>query len=251
MKTKKLSVALLCTFLFGSGLYAQTISDSLPSGYKRNVIKWNLTPFLLWSRDNVNISYERVIGPHRSFSVNAGYFVFPSFGSYDSLQIESARNKSGFSFSGDYRFYFKNRNAHNAPDGVYWGPYGSVHHYEFVNDFSIDTPSGSSGNLSFDGNFNIVSLGVQLGYQFVIKERLTVDLIFMGPSFSYYSAKLKLDGEIDINEEDEYLQAIRDALVSKFPFLDDLLKDKEFNENGVTTALGPGMRYMIQLGYTF
>ena len=127
----------------------------------------------------------------------------------------------------------------------------SWHHYGFTNDFTIRESNTVSGQLSFDGYFNALSVGLQLGYQFVIKERFTVDLIFMGPSASLYTAKLTLDGNIDANVEDEYLLAIRDMLISKFPFLEDLIDAGEFNDSGVTTGLGPNLRYMIQIGYRF
>jgi len=238
-------------FIFISPGFSKEKYDTLPADYKRNVVKWNMTPFLIWSSRNLNFSYERAIKPYQSFSVNAGYFELPSFGSYDSLQIAAARKKGGFSLSGDYRFYFKNRNTKNAPDGLYWGPYASWYHYGFTNDFTVKNKSNSTGTLGFEGYFNVVSLGVQIGYQFVIKDRLTVDLIFMGPSAAIYSAKLKLQGDIDIDKDDEYLNAIRDVLISKFPFLDDLVDKREFNAKGVATGLGPNLRYMIQVGYRF
>lgn len=248
---KTMRYLLLLGVILSLQAYSQESADTLPNGYKRNVIKWNMTPFLLWSSSNINVSYERVLKPHRSFSVNAGYFILPTIWRYDSLRVESARKKSGFSVAGDYRFYFKKKNTGFAPDGLYWGIYGSFHHFGFLNTFSVQTASGSTGSLSFDGNLNILSLGLQLGYQFVIKERLSIDLIFMGPSASVYSVMLGLKGDIDINEEDEYLMAIRDLLFSNFPFLDELIADHEFNAGGVSRNLGPGLRYMIQIGYRF
>jgi hypothetical protein len=252
MKTKFTVILIIIISLTASiSVKAQEVNDSITIDWRRNVIKWNMTPFLLWSSKNINLSYERAISPHRSFSVNAGYFEIPFIGSYDILRIDAARKRGGFSTSGDYRMYFKNRNTAYAPDGLYWGPYGSWHRYGFTNDFTVSTNTGTSGQLTFEGNFNVFSLGMQLGYQFVIKEKFTVDLIFMGPSASLYSAKLTLDGDIDVNEENEYLEAIRDMLVSKFPFLEDLVNKREFNAKGITSGLGPGMRYMIQIGYAF
>ena len=110
MKRLILLFAIIFTLSMPSKIFAQK-KDSLPNDYKRNVIKWNLTPFLLWSKRNINFSYERVLKPNRSFSVNAGYFELPSTGIYDSLNIENTKKKTGFTISGDYRFYFKNRNT--------------------------------------------------------------------------------------------------------------------------------------------
>ena len=221
--------------------------------YKKNVIRWNLTPFLLWDKRNINIGYERVLSPYRSFSVNAGYFVLPSMvsGLFDSLNIERSGQKWGFSVSGDYRFYFKKRNRRMAPDGLYWGVYGSYHHYQFENTITVFDSETVDGTLSFGANTNIFSGGVELGYQFIIKERLSIDLVFMGPSLSMYTAKLKLGGDLTVDEESEYLQAIYDILKNKYPGFEQLVQDRELTVDGANFSMGFGLRYLIQIGYRF
>jgi hypothetical protein len=221
-----------------------------PDGYKRNVVKWNLTPFLLWSKKDINISYERILSPYRSFSVNAGYFEMPSTGLFDSLYLINTNKKFGFSISGDYRFYFKNRNKHFAPDGLYWGIYSSYHYYKFENNVQIINNENIKGHLRLKGGFSILSAGVELGYQFAIKKRWTVDLVFLGPSLSMYRGKLSLTGDLEGSNED-YLEAIRDILIGRFPFLDELIQKGEFDDKGISTSIGYGMRYLIQIGYRF
>jgi len=137
MKVIKLLILSGFLFIFISPCLSQDKYDTLPSVYKRNILKWNATPFFLWGSKNINLSYERVIKPFRTFSVNAGYFVLPSLGTFDSINISHDRKKSGFSVSGDYRYYFKGRNTRNAPDGLFWALYGSFHHYQFQNDFEV------------------------------------------------------------------------------------------------------------------
>lgn len=221
---------------------------------KRNVIKWNLTPFLLWSTKNINISYERVLKPYRSFSVNAGYFELPSLikkGTLDSLEINNSSKKWGFSVSGDYRFYFKKRNKKMAPDGLYWGVYGSYHHYQFESSMQfIDNPS-IAGAFTTQGHLNIFAAGIELGYQFIIKERFSIDLIFIGPAISLYSTGMTLDADVDVDKEDEYIQAIHDILSSTIPGFDKLVGEGSVDNNGASLSLGPNFRYMIQIGYRF
>lgn len=221
--------------------------------YKKNVIRWNITPFLIWDKRNINIGYERAVNPYRSFSVNAGYFVLPSLveGLFDSLNIERSGQKWGFSVSGDYRFYFKKRNKRMAPDGLYWGVYGSYHHYEFENTVTVLDSEIAAGTLTLGANVNIISGGVELGYQFIIKERLSIDLVFMGPSLSMYANKFVLGGNLDVDEEDEYLQAVYDILKSSIPGFEQLTQDRELSTNGANFSLGFGMRYLIQIGYRF
>jgi hypothetical protein len=44
----------------------------------KNTIKFNPTPMLIWGEmRNITLSYERVVNPKQSFSVQAGYLVFP------------------------------------------------------------------------------------------------------------------------------------------------------------------------------
>jgi len=256
MKIKNLLLVVLVV-VCSSGLFAQnesgsSINDStFAPDYKRNIIKWNMTPFLLWSKKNINVSYERVLSPYRSFSVNAGYFELPSTGLYDSLNITHSSSRGGFSVSGDYRFYFKKRNKNHAPDGLYWGPYGSFHYTQMGSEIEIFEGDLAKGTLNTNANIAIFGAGVELGYQFVIKERLTIDIIFMGPSMSVYSGKITLGGDLEIDEESEYLEAIRDILVSKFPFLPQLVAEGEFKDSGFSTSMGFGMRYMVQVGYRF
>jgi hypothetical protein len=251
---KPLQFILLIVFAFSiSGqVLAQDEAPPFPEDYRRNVIKWNLTPFLLWDKRNINLSYERVLKPNRSFSVNAGYFVMPSLHLFDTLEFYNTKKKNGFSVSGDYRFYFKKRNKNLAPDGLYWAVYSSIHYYQFSNDIKVIDNPDIQGELFLAGKYGIFAAGVELGYQFVvIKDRMTVDLIFMGPSLSVYSGQMKLSGALDTDLEDEYLEGIRDILFSQVPGLEKLVKEGEVNSNGVSTSLGPGLRYMIQVGYRF
>lgn len=222
--------------------------------YKKNVIRWNMTPFILWSTNNINFSYERVLKPYRSFSVNAGYFVLPSFTSgrlLDSLNITHNNSKSGFSLAGDYRFYFKKLNLGMAPAGLYWGVYTAYYFYQFENSADILDNDIVQSTINFGGKFNIVSAGIELGYQFIIKERLSIDIVFLAPSITAYTSKLKLKSDMSIDEENEYLQKIYDALAAKIPGFDELAKSGYSSESGVNTNFGLGIRYMIQVGYRF
>lgn len=250
MKTTTL-LAIIFLFLFANVSVAQEKYDTLPADYKKNIVKWNMTPYFLWGSPNFNFSYERVLQPYRSFSINAGYFVLPNLLGYNSLNFTNTRKKSGYSFSGDYRLYFKNRNTRNAPDGLYWGPYGSIHHYQFQNDVEVKDSQSVHSSFGLDGKINIMSMGLELGYQFLIKDKFTIDLIFMGPSVSIYSGTLLLDGELTADDEAEYLQEIRDALISKYPFLEDLISQGKFSKKGTSTSFGYGLRYIIQVGYRF
>jgi len=139
-----------------------------------------------------------------------------------------------------------------APDGLYWGPYGSFHHTQFKNKIVLLNQDPAL-NALFGGKINIAAVGVELGYQFIIKERLSIDLIFMGPSFSMYNFNLTLgaEGEGDFDPDDKYLQAIYDILKANIPGFDKLVQDGEVTGSGASYSTGFGLRYMIQIGYRF
>ncbi len=251
---KKILIGLaLLTYVYGSiqESYSQIDKGFPEEKYKKNIIKWNITPFIIWGSRNINLSYERVLKPNQSFSVNAGIFRLPTLGIYDSLNIQNSKTESGFTVSGDYRFYMRKRNLKQAPDGLYWGPFVSYHNYKFENEISVINNPDIQGSLILDGKVNILSAGVELGYQFIIKERLSIDLVFMGPSLSLYTGELKLDGKIESEKYEDYLNAIRDILVSRLPVLGELISEGEFNDKGASASLGFGLRYLIQIGYRF
>jgi hypothetical protein len=223
--------------------------------YKKNVIRWNITPFILWSSNNINFSYERVLKPYRSISVNAGYFVLPSLTSgrlLDSLNVTHNNSKSGFNVSGDYRFYFKKLNVSMAPSGLYWGVYGAYYFYQFENTADILDNDVVKSTITFGGKLNIYSAGIELGYQFIIKERLSIDIIFLAPSISAYSKKLIIKSSgLDIDEENEYLQKIYNAIVARVPGFEELVSEGYTKDYGFDTSIGIGLRYMVQIGYRF
>jgi hypothetical protein len=221
--------------------------------YKKNVIRWNITPFILWGSNNINFSYERVLKPYRSVSVNAGYWVIPTFAKgrlLDSLNITHYNKKSGFNLAADYRFYFKKLNVAMAPAGLYWGVYGSYYHYQFENAADLHT-DGVQSQVTFGGRLNVMSVGLELGYQFIIKERLSIDLIFLAPSIAAYNTKLTLNSNLNIDQENEYLKAIYDALAAKIPGFDQLANGGYSANSGVQTNIGVCARYLVQIGYRF
>ncbi len=251
--SRKPGFLLIITLLLSAFIYGQGITDYDSLAFKdqrRNVVKWNLTP-MIWNASNINLSYERTTSNSGSFSVNAGYFVLPTVGVFDSINIKRQNKKWGFSLSGDKRWYFKKRNTKLSPDGIYLGVYGSIHHTTFDNSFEVVNSEIAKGTLNLDGRLSIFSAGVELGYQFVFKNNITLDLIFIGPSISTYTTSLEIDGDLKVDEESEYIKAIYDMLIAKYPGAELLFDQKKIKENGTAFSLGPGFRYMIQIGYRF
>jgi hypothetical protein len=73
----------------------------------------------------------------------------------------------------------------------------------------------------------------------------------MGPSLTLFTKNFTLGGDLEYDEEDEYLKAIYDVLKHTFPGLENLIQDRELSTSGANLSLGFGMRYLIQIGYRF
>jgi len=219
---------------------------------RRNTVKLDLTSNLLF-RNALNISYERVRRPNQTYAITVGYQEFPKVASIGSRiqTTDDSKKRTGFKVGGEYRFYLKKENKYQAPHGVYIGPYASFLNFNNERDLRITADDGTVYNTFFKSNINVLNIGFQAGYQFVINDRWSIDLAFIGPSLSRYSAKFRLDGDFDVDEEYEYQNEVLKALVDRFPLLDDLIKDKEVNQNGEMDTWSFGYRYQVLIGYRF
>jgi hypothetical protein len=218
----------------------------------KNVIKFNPPPMLLWSAKNLTFSYERILSPRQSISVELGYLVFPKLldDTVPQLITITSRQKSGFNATMEYRFYITQLNTRPAPAGLYLGPYFTYYRYQFQNGFDIKNGAiDSTGMLK--GNYWSFNLGVELGYQFVFWKRLTLDLVLVGPSVSYYGGKTDISGTLDpalitdINEE------IYQKLIERFPAVEKMSLNKSFEQTGKLDMVRWGLRYLVQVGFHF
>ena len=225
---------------------AQEVKDST---LRKNTVKLDITSYWLY-RNAVVFSYERVLKPYQTLGVTLGYQEFPaitSIGSYIATTNEEARR--GFKYGAEYRFYLQKDNKFKAPRGVYLGPYLS--RLNFKNTRTIEvTVDGTVESAIVNSRVDIVNIGVQLGYQFLINNRWAIDLVFIGPSFSNYRAKFKLDGDFTF-DPDDVTSDIIDALIERFPGFSDLITDREFTDSGKISSWGYGYRYQFQVGYHF
>ena len=227
--------------------------DSLAHSNLKNTIRWDPTPMALIGAKSIVFGYERIINPNQSISINIGTLVKRPFTDKYGREIHffDEHNTGGFLASVDYRFYFKNRNKRLAPDGVYWGPYFS--YYQLWFDVSSDIlENGATVNtINLDTKLEMTSLGLQLGYQFVIGKRFTIDMILVGPSYSYYKARLGIDAEIELDEDSNFYKRLEELFGEIAPGLNTILIDKDFTSSGKLDFSYYGFRYLVQFGFRF
>lgn len=230
----------------------QTDSVRQHKPYK-NVIRYNLSGALLFGIDKyIVFGYERVIAPHQSISINFGHAVLPKLVSIitDSFSLNRDQKRTGYNISVDYRFYLAKENKHVPPHGVYIGPYYSYSHFERTNTWEHKSNNANS-NITTDSKFNIHTIGFEVGYQFILWKRLALDFIMAGPGFGFYSYKATFDGSIDAATQDQLLDGLKQLLTQKFPGMNFVFSDKEFNANGVLNTNTIGYRYIIHIGFNF
>jgi Protein of unknown function (DUF3575) len=216
---------------------------------RKNTIKLEVLSSMLYSNAYL-LSYERVTKPNQSFSVTGGYQEFPKLTSLGSnIKALNGLSKSGYKVGGEYRFYLQKENKYRAPRGVYLGPYLTYHDFRNKRLIEVDN-NGVPEEATLKTSFSILNIGAQLGYQFVIGNRWTIDLILIGPSVSNYKAKIKLDGDFTFDIEDVQNEILL-KLIEEFPLLEDVLTDKEATTSGRLDSWSFGYRYQVLLGYHF
>lgn len=242
---KRIFLATLFFFAF-TGAFAQY------AGMK-NTVYMNATNPLLFGSKAFILGYERVIGKHQSISVNVGSMALPKFGkgsSTDSVSLQKNSNDKGLHLSAEYRFYLRGENKHEAPRGVYIGPYYSYNHFSRDNSWMLNT-SNFTGDVNTDLNLTINTVGVELGYQFVLWKRLSIDLILFGPGVASYQVKTKLNTNLDPDEEALFFQKLNDYLQDKIPGYNMVIKEGDFKKSGSTSTTSFGFRYMVNIGFRF
>jgi len=235
---------LIALLILLAPLIAPAQVETPPTSSKKNIVKLLLTPTVFY--DNALVfGYERELKPNRSLNLAGGSVRLPDLfaGGYP-LQTSRVTKKGGFMIAADFRFYLKGENKYPSPRGVYMGPFLS--YYQFVQDWDLSSKStGATGHL--DGGLAFLSIGAQIGYQFVVKDRLTFDFIFFGPSITNYRLNLDLDGDFNQDEEHEII----DAILGQFPLLSDLIDDNHVTLNGANSTWALGYRFTLMVGYRF
>ena len=103
-----------------------------------------------------------------------------------------SRGIRGYSFTPELRYYLNLCDCDRAPSGLYAGLYGRF--TRLYGDLAINVWTGEEyADVATSGNFSEYGLGLQLGYQFTIRDRFLVDLMYAGPRMSSNRIKFSVD----------------------------------------------------------
>lgn len=241
-----------CLFtVFHSPLLAQDTTKTEKEF--KNTIHFNLSNQFIFGSRSIVFGYERILTKYRSFSINIGQANFPTLSiiADDSVKANRLRAQGGFHVSGDYRFYLAKDNKYTAPRGVYIGPYYSYNYFKHEHIWDLKSTGGSSAAVESKTSMKVSTIGFELGYQFVFWNRLSVDMVLVGPGLASYNLKADLGTNLSETDKERFFEKLNEALADRFPGYGLVIDEGEFRSNGSANTTDFGYRYMIQVGYRF
>jgi hypothetical protein len=220
---------------------------------RKNTAYINVSHPAIFGSKTFIVGYERVVGKNQSFTVNFGNITLPSFAlgsGNDSIQVTQNNANKGFHLGADYRFYLKGENKHEAPRGVYIGPYYAYNNFSKSNTWQLNT-NNFNGDVNTELKANIHTIGFQMGYQFVFWKRIALDMILFGPGYGIYN--IQGDIKTNLSEEEQLLlfEKINGFLGDRIPGYNLVIDEGEFKANGGVKTSTLGYRFMINLGFRF
>jgi hypothetical protein len=221
---------------------------------RMNTVHINITNPLIFGSGSVVLGYERLLKSKKhSFTINIGVTSFPDFGliETDSLKhLDKLKDQKGFNVSADYRFYLLKENKHAAPRGVYIGPYYSYNYFGNHNSWEVKTIAGPT-LVESEVKLNVHTIGFEFGYQFIFRDRISLDMVLLGPGLGFYNFKTVFSNNLSDAAKQKILEALNGALADKFPGYGVIVNEEEFKKTGSTDRTTIGYRYMVQLGFRF
>jgi hypothetical protein len=160
---------------------------------QNNILKVDPTILLL---GGPNLSYERLLTKSMSFNLRAKYhplgFIERSIDGFEvsgddySFGLSSRPRFYHWGIDAEYRFYIKNK---NAGSGFYIAPYGRCFNYSGKIE-SLYSSTVLDKQVKIDGDLKTSlgawGAGVQLGAQWLIKDKVTIDWGFAGLGVDRY-----------------------------------------------------------------
>ncbi|MDZ7635176.1 MAG: hypothetical protein U5L72_12425 [Bacteroidales bacterium] len=107
-----------------------------------------------------------------------------------------------------------------------------------------------SGEVNAAFNVHAHFIGAQLGYQFVLWDRFSIDMILMGPGLWYWDLNSSFDTSLQAEDETVLLDRLNEMLQEKFPG-SSLVVGEGFEAKKTTRSYTTGFRYMINIGFRF
>ena len=246
---------LLFVFISGFVFWAKAQDQSSNGNEPRNVVKF--LPFTL-PFNSLSFEYERMINAKNSLILDLGFpdkkSIMGKFGIATNSDLKSAEIGSSL-VRGAYRHY---TGKQNFPKGFYIEPYLKYQHFtgdarvEGVDDFGV-TYAGTS-----EIKLHTLNMGCQLGIQFLIAKRVSLDFYFLGFEGGLLNGKITTVPPTNTGFDQEILTILRDQIQQVVDGAPSMIKNKitvsQTNTSvdvKVSNAPYPWFRSGLSIGFAF
>lgn len=225
---KSLLLALFAGLSFG--LYAQEVDsieteetetdDSIEmvtttkSFHYENIVKINASSLIV---KNISLQYERIL--HKRMSVALGLRFMPKTGLPFRGSIENAIDEEdeetlkfvretragGFAITPEFRYYV----GAGYGKGFYLAPFARYERFNIESIYPFTDEDGMTQDIDFKGHNSTIGIGLMIGSQFRLSERLTLDWWILGPYYTSNSITLKASG---FSLSDDDTETLRESL---------------------------------------
>ncbi len=220
---------------------------------RKNSLYVNLSQPLIFGRKAMVFGYERVLNAHQTLSINMGGMSLPKIGrklAVDSVLLINSGKEKGFHVAVDYRFYLKKENKYEAPRGFFIGPYYSFNNFYRESWWQVNT-SYFQGEVATGFSMNIHTIGFEFGYQTVLWDRMSVDLVMGGPGLAVYNMEADVKGQFSAEQSKPFFDRLNNFLYYWIPGFNKIATDASFDQRGNLRKASIGYRYMVNIGYRF
>ncbi len=234
---KNLTRLVLASLILGFSHIAQA---------QENIAKIGI--FALASK-NVSLKYERVLNEKSSANLNLSFRIpggLPlgiNLADVLETEITDEAKLNSFNIAPEYRIYTKG----DAPRGFYVAPYiqyssAGIKYSGIVESFATDSKI----------NYSNIGAGIQLGVQWLIKDKLSVDWTFLGIGIGNHRIKARYESD-DPGIDFQDIIADIEAELDGIPIIGDRFNFEsgaDFAEGSVRAIL-PLFRGGLTFGYAF
>ncbi len=210
-----------------------------------NVIKLNL-PRLVSGK--ISLNYERVLSPGLSANVELNYAIPRSPGYFVNSAVEGTNadlaaqlKLSSFAITPELRIYTSS--VRSTPRGFYFAPY-----FRFANAKLEGSVDDGTYQTEASGSINTFVGGVSIGNQWLINDRISIDVTWIGLGFGRYG--LNFTGTT--NDPDiDFIQDVAN-IAEAIPMIEFEATGEANNAKIKANVLAPHYRILeVRLGYAF
>jgi len=219
------------------------------SGFaQENVVKVGVMGL---SYGDFSLSYERAVTPRSAINFTVGY-LNPNVSLLNSFEEKGQSSGmvlrklgSGMHTSFDYKFYVGDN---EGIKGFYIAPYLRFLYYNSTFSDEIDKTY-----FDVDLRFSSIGLGFQMGYQWIVFDKVTIDWYFLGLNGAYMFPKLVYSTANKSNFDYSSIKDNVSEVLDGFGYLQKSLVQESSSKNLTNwlPAFVPGIRSGISIGYAF